>query len=320
MKTSICTTLALTLFCGCAIADHRDSQQSSAPQKPTKPAYNTWSNPAPTQKVIFSYQGAWATKEFGNLRIEQTFGEAWGMYDHQGGRVKGTISEKTFSGIWTQTTSSRACRTQQNGSWYWGRFELHQTNDGKAFLGRWSYCDDPALSGGEWTGTRIDPAASSGTAQNNLSARWQTPSPPDSKFADTTDHSRHWDNTITPQTPANDRGRVAASSLNDSRSGFSGDWHTTQFGDMHIDLNGDNARGTYSFKNGRVLGTVSGDSFNGYWMQQSSGRRCNTEQYGSVYWGRFELHLGNDGSYWKGRWSYCDDPALSGGEWNGTRP
>jgi hypothetical protein len=101
---------------------------------------------------------------------------------------------------------------------------------------------------------------------------------------------------------------------------FSGEWTTKEIGDLHVDQSFDSAQGTYTLKHGRVIGTVAGDSFTGMWMQTSSPRRCTSEQNGSVHWGRFTLQMGPGGSYWKGRWSYCDDAEGSGGTWTGNRP
>jgi hypothetical protein len=88
---------------------------------------------------------------------------------------------------------------------------------------------------------------------------------------------------------------------------------------MRIEQSGGHARGDYEMKDGRVRGDVDGDAFSGTWSQSSAGHRCFEERMGSMYWGRFKLHLGEDGEHFHGRWSYCNDEPGTGGEWTGTR-
>lgn len=100
---------------------------------------------------------------------------------------------------------------------------------------------------------------------------------------------------------------------------FYGSWHTNQGEEMHIWREGDRARGDYNLKDGRLAGHIDGDRFEGIWTQSSSGRECYESRMGARYWGRFFLNLSEDGDHFHGRWSYCDEPAGSGGEWWGER-
>jgi hypothetical protein len=99
---------------------------------------------------------------------------------------------------------------------------------------------------------------------------------------------------------------------------FTGLWRTNM-GDMHIEQDGDRARGDYEMKDGRMHGGIDGDAFSGFWAQSSAAHRCFEERMESHYWGRFTLILSDDTEHFHGRWSYCNDDPGSGGEWTGSR-
>jgi len=99
---------------------------------------------------------------------------------------------------------------------------------------------------------------------------------------------------------------------------FAGEWETNM-GAMHLEQDGDQVRGDYDMKDGRLHGEIRDGGLSGIWVQSSSARRCYEERMGSNYWGRFRLHLSDDERYFHGRWSYCDGDPGSGGEWNGKR-
>jgi hypothetical protein len=56
------------------------------------------------------------------------------------------------------------------GSQHWGRIEL--TFDSDNFRGRWSYCDEPVGSGGNWNGARHSPPAPAAGASAPEHRRW----------------------------------------------------------------------------------------------------------------------------------------------------
>ena len=100
---------------------------------------------------------------------------------------------------------------------------------------------------------------------------------------------------------------------------FEGRWSTKTSGEMRLKQNGAHISGTYALNNGRIEGEVDGKRLTGLWAQSNSGRRCNTQQLGSFYWGRFSFQLNGDGEGWSGPWSYCDEANGSGGTWEATR-
>lgn len=59
-------------------------------------------------------------------------------------------------------------------------------------------------------------------------------------------------------------------------------------------------------------------SYEGYWVQYTSDKRCDTErptQAGATshYWGRFHIHFIDKDfpSRWEAKWSHCNDPMQS---------
>jgi hypothetical protein len=55
----------------------------------------------------------------------------------------------------------------------------------------------------------------------------------------------------------------------------------------------------------------------GIWAQPDSARRCASERYGSVYWGRFTFRFNDRFSAFDGEYSYCDEAVA--GAWSGSR-
>jgi len=100
--------------------------------------------------------------------------------------------------------------------------------------------------------------------------------------------------------------------------GWFGVWDSTR-GTMHVEQDGDEVRGDFETMGGRFRGHIKGDGLSGIWAQDSSRQECHEERLGSAYWGRFRLHLSDDGKYFHGRFSYCDSESGNGDEWNGKR-
>lgn len=97
-------------------------------------------------------------------------------------------------------------------------------------------------------------------------------------------------------------------------TGLAGIWADPD-GPITLQVQGNSVSGSYAFKNGRLRGNLSGSAFSGHWMQDGSALRCEREQGGTFYWGRFELTL--DGDRLDGRFGYCEQPL--DGSWHWTR-
>lgn len=100
-----------------------------------------------------------------------------------------------------------------------------------------------------------------------------------------------------------------------------GQWGTT-CGTMSLpDEPADTAiHSAYSVDQGRVIGQmrVSGGKavISGIWVEADSGKTCDSEEDGSLHWGRVTLRFNADYTSFSGSWTYCD--GNSGGSWNGT--
>jgi hypothetical protein len=97
-----------------------------------------------------------------------------------------------------------------------------------------------------------------------------------------------------------------------------GDWETNQ-GPVTIRMGDD---GTYSVSfsmvNGKVVGTLSGDVFQGTWLRGKADQRCPAEREGSPFWGEFRVTF-YTADIFTGYWSYCGDDS-QGNVWTGARP
>jgi hypothetical protein len=95
--------------------------------------------------------GVWDT-DFGRLTLTRASAGVIGDYTSPEGRiVSAPLSGALLGGVWIQSSSGQRCQTQQQGSFYWGRFAF--AFSGNAFQGKWSYCDQRAWSGA-WNGHR----------------------------------------------------------------------------------------------------------------------------------------------------------------------
>lgn len=93
---------------------------------------------------------------------------------------------------------------------------------------------------------------------------------------------------------------------------------TSDFGKLDLTVTDSlHVRGNYPDYDGRIRGTMSEDGeIWAYWLQPTSGVRCQTEVYGTYYWGVVLWNVTPNGDL-KGKWSYCDEAVGVQGAWNG---
>jgi hypothetical protein len=86
-----------------------------------------------------------------------------------------------------------------------------------------------------------------------------------------------------------------------------GNWTSSDdsFGSLAVTQSGSNVNMHYPKRSGRVIGQLRGNIFDGYWIQDFSGRRCSNSRDSSSFWGRIILTFNGD-SY-TGNWGYCDE-------------
>src|SRR5688500_468669 len=91
---------------------------------------------------------------------------------------------------------------------------------------------------------------------------------------------------------------------------WTGRWADLSFGgEFQLTQNGTSVTGTYSFCNGSITGTVTGNTLNGTWNQADPG--CNPT-------GWFSFTLNAAGSEFSGVWGYPETPpSTPAGTWSG---
>ena len=82
-----------------------------------------------------------------------------------------------------------------------------------------------------------------------------------------------------------------------------GKWKTSE-GDLFFTQSGRGVVGRFSQDNNEISGTLSGNIFEGYWIEDGSAEQCRSRMNGRYYWGkiRFEIR----GNSFTGKWGYCD--------------
>ena len=95
----------------------------------------------------------------------------------------------------------------------------------------------------------------------------------------------------------------------------SGPWKTDN-GNIQLWQTGNLVSGSYlPQEHGEIIGTLSGNTMSGFWIEDMSGSKCPYAKNGRYYWGKLRFVF--EGSRFSGQWGYCDgEPNQS---WNGTR-
>ncbi len=80
-------------------------------------------------------------------------GSVVGSYTPNEGRIVGRLKNGHLTGIWVERFSRESCKTEKEGSKYWGKLAFTFNPDVTKFSGSWGYCDDaPSIS---WSGRKI---------------------------------------------------------------------------------------------------------------------------------------------------------------------
>lgn len=97
-----------------------------------------------------------------------------------------------------------------------------------------------------------------------------------------------------------------------------GDWKTSE-GPMTLDQDGNKLQGTYAQDSGRIKAHREGGSWEGFWSEAKSDRRCDNDRLGSNYWGRITFLFSDQNRHFEALWSYCGDDPSGGKRWSGDR-
>ncbi|MDP8169726.1 hypothetical protein QJU96_00260, partial [Pasteurella skyensis] len=87
---------------------------------------------------------------------------------------------------------------------------------------------------------------------------------------------------------------------------IAGQWETSQnWAKMQLD--GSSVQGSYGEDNGRLFGDYdeTTKTFTGYWVEDGSDYKCDSEKDGSYHWGRTVWRFDNKLCTFKGAWGYC---------------
>lgn len=95
---------------------------------------------------------------------------------------------------------------------------------------------------------------------------------------------------------------------------ITGIWTTTE-GEMNFQQSGIRVTGSYPSDHGEITGAMSGNIFNGYWIEDASAERCAYPRNGRYYWGKIRFQF--DGNRFSGAWGYCDKDLTQ--KWTGSR-
>lgn len=86
-------------------------------------------------------------------------------------------------------------------------------------------------------------------------------------------------------------------------------------GVVTLKQSGDRITGRYTNDNGELTGMLFDTTFEGFWIEDGSDRRCSTPKNGRYHWGRVTLEF--TGSGFSGKWSHCNDTPSHA--WTGTK-
>ena len=88
---------------------------------------------------------------------------------------------------------------------------------------------------------------------------------------------------------------------------------------MRIYRYGDVIAGWYKSDGGEILGELSDEhTIIGKWIENGSGRTCDTYVYDRKNWGSLLIEFNEDFTQLKATWGYCDDDPTKT-NWNGKR-
>lgn len=100
-------------------------------------------------------------------------------------------------------------------------------------------------------------------------------------------------------------------STGDSPSEWAGTWDSEQWGEMKLMQKGNTVTGTYSWDEGKIEGTVSGNMLRGTWSESPSYSPPDDA-------GDFEFTLSADGNSFSGHWRYGSDDDWDG-DWTAEK-
>ncbi|TGK87686.1 hypothetical protein EHQ24_00235 [Leptospira noumeaensis] len=80
--------------------------------------------------------GTWDCGDFGKLTLKQNGISVTGVYDTNGGSIRGTITDNTFSGVWSES------ETGDSGAFEFKLAIKRMTPDPTHLEGKWNHTND----------------------------------------------------------------------------------------------------------------------------------------------------------------------------------
>jgi hypothetical protein len=94
-------------------------------------------------------EGEWQT-DFGMMSLDRSSTMVEGRYEHNNGKITGTLERNILRGFWFQDRADMRCERTKHGTHYWGRLKFVFT--GRGFSGSWGYCENRPNA--DWNGRR----------------------------------------------------------------------------------------------------------------------------------------------------------------------
>ncbi len=277
--------------------------------------------------------------DFNEMTLQQNGSSVTGTYKHANGRIEGTLSGNTMTGWWYQSNAKGRFTYVFNGDFsaFTGKWSYDNAEPANAWNGK-------KISGFGGSGMQVQPQISvSGTyttdfnemtlLQNGTSVTGNY------KHAKGRIEGTLNGHTLTGWWyQSNAKGRFTYV-FNGDFSAFTGKWsydnaepanawngkrisgyvgselqiqpqisvagvYDTDFNELTLQQNGTSVTGTYKHANGRIEGTLSGNTMTGWWYQSNAK-------------GRFTFVFNSNLSGFTGKWSYNEaDPVNA---WNGKK-
>ncbi len=277
--------------------------------------------------------------DFNEMTLQQNGSSVTGTYKHSNGRIEGTLSGNTMTGWWYQSNAKGRFTYVFNGDFsaFTGKWSYDNAEPANAWNGK-------KISGFGGSGMQVQPQISvSGTyttdfnemtlLQNGTSVTGNY------KHAKGRIEGTLNGHTLTGWWyQSNAKGRFTYV-FNGDFSAFTGNWsydnaepanawngkrisgyvgselqiqpqisvagvYDTDFNELTLQQNGSSVTGNYKHANGRIEGTLSGNTMTGWWYQSNAK-------------GRFTFVFNSNLSGFTGKWSYNEaDPVNA---WNGKK-
>jgi hypothetical protein len=285
-------------YCGDAVGAGTWTGSRAAPAVPA----------APPQPSLY-LAGQWNSSE-GPLAVRQQGPSVFANYPTDHGELTGTLSGNVLDGYWIEDASGQRCAQPMNGRFYWGRIRF--VFDGDRFTGQWGYCQEPPTR--SWTGSRAAEPAPAPSAYVPPSPYQPTapayPPPPSYPPAPPV----YAPAPAYPPPPPTYAPPPSYPQPSQPMYGLSGGWNTSE-GVVTFRQNGADLSGSYPTDHGELVGRLGGNVYDGYWIEDASGQRCQQPMNGRFYWGR--VHFVFEADRFTGQWGYCNEAPSRA--WTGSR-